>query len=129
MWILSTLTVGVTRSAILIFLWNLAPVTEVAMRRVIIFLHLLNLGSWALLIFPIIFQCYPQTMRLWEMEVIVSCINPEGYVIGKLAIASSALAAALDFTLLLLPVRLVFRLNISLRKRIAISSIFGIGLM
>ncbi|KAI5803566.1 hypothetical protein DFH27DRAFT_52352 [Peziza echinospora] len=128
--LLNPTTITITRCAILIFLWEIAPVTEGKLRKIILMIHGFNVGYWIFTCFPIIFQCAPHTFKMWDLMSMLQCHVDRGqYVIGKLSIASAAFGTVLDFVVLVLPIRLVWRLRVPVMTRVGVSAVFAIGLL
>lgn len=82
---------------------------------------LLFVGEFAF-IFLIAFQCFP-VASIWDKTITdAKCINlDKAYLVGAL------LTIGADLILIIMPIPALRKLQISQRKRIALSIVFGIG--
>lgn len=71
-------------------------------------------------------QCRPLSYfwNAWDQEHSGSCFN-----INAMAYAHSAINIALDIWMLILPATQVWKLNMSLKNKLAVSAMFSIGIL
>ncbi|KAL8960400.1 MAG: hypothetical protein Q9193_002886 [Seirophora villosa] len=81
-----------------------------------------NLLFYIAFAFAVIFQCTPRA-KIWNHDVSGSCIN-----VQALFLVGGSWNALSDFAILILPVAPIWRLQVSPRKKIGISLVFGTGL-
>jgi hypothetical protein len=76
--------------------------------------------------FLVVFQCQPVTY-FWTqyLGVVGKCVNPK--MITGSTYAHSAISALSDWTLGILPIFLVWDLNMNLRTKISVALILGLG--
>ncbi|KAI0107963.1 hypothetical protein F4776DRAFT_416780 [Hypoxylon sp. NC0597] len=81
------------------------------------------MGAWMFTtVFAIIFQCIPIEFN-WDTSIPGGhCIN-----IGQMALATSILNVLTDVAILLLPLPLVWKLNVSPKRRSGLILLFGLG--
>ena len=82
-----------------------------------------NLAFYLAYLWVNIFQCVPRR-KIWEPNVPGTCIS-----MNVLFIAPAGINIVSDCLILVLPIILVFRLQITLKNKIAIGAIFGSGLL
>lgn len=92
--------------------------------------------TWALIVanlvyataydFLLIFQCDPISgaWRFWDGEFEAKCIS-----INVLGWSAAAINIALDVAVIVLPLPELFRLSLSLRKRLQIIAMFAVGFL
>ena len=68
-------------------------------------------------------QCIPRT-RIWDKSIPGTCIN-----LHKLLISSGMFNTASDICILLVPLKGVWNLQVSRRRKIAIYAVFTVGVM
>ncbi|KAI4117586.1 MAG: hypothetical protein LQ345_002217 [Seirophora villosa] len=81
-----------------------------------------NLLFYIAFAFAVIFQCTPRA-KIWNHDVSGSCIN-----VQALFLVGGSWNVLSDFAILILPVAPIWRLQVSRRKKIGISLVFGTGL-
>ncbi|KAK4222260.1 hypothetical protein QBC38DRAFT_88264 [Podospora fimiseda] len=84
----------------------------------IVFMSALNLGIF----FTTLFNCNPRE-KAWNSTVDGKCINPE-----ILPWISSGSSAACDIFVLLLPIPVLWGLNMDIKKKVRVLGVFGLGL-
>lgn len=82
-----------------------------------------NLLFYIAFAFAVIFQCTPRA-KIWNHDVSGSCIN-----VQALFLVGGSWNVLSDFAILILPVAPIWRLQVSRRKKIGISLVFGTGLL
>ncbi|EFQ30518.1 CFEM domain-containing protein [Colletotrichum graminicola] len=84
-----------------------------------------NLSSGITFIFVALFQCRPISLAwtLWTGETTGKCIN-----LVYISISHAAINIALDLWMLILPATQIWGMNLALRKKIAVMSMFSLGL-
>lgn len=82
-----------------------------------------NLGFCVALLVTLIFQCQGQPLSvLWQ--------EPSKCIPNAAApMTMGYLNALIDFLILLLPIRMVWMLQLPVQRRLAVSGIFGLGMM
>ena len=107
----------------------LVRIASTKLQRLLIYfaLFLMCLISTAFL-FVVIFQCHPVDYY-WEQYLFEkgSCISAN--VIADTAYAHSGVSFAADCILGLLPIWLLWKVQISLKRKLAIASLLGMGLL
>ena len=73
--------------------------------------------------FAIIFSCIPRE-RIWNPLINGSCINVYGLIIS-----SGALNCLSNLSMLILPIAVIFRLQMELKKKLGICAVFAFGLV
>ena len=79
------------------------------------------LAWWLAVILLQILQCRP-TEAIWDVSVPATCLNPKAYYIG-VAVPN----IATDIVMLCLPVRMVWRLQISIVNKVGLTITFLTG--
>ena len=130
--IIAPITFLLIRFSILLFLHKLAGNGEPGTQITIKILHVLNFLWYPASVLPPVLMCAPREMRMWDLMAIIraQCFQPE--VVDSMQINSTAmvvLSASFDVACLLVPVRLVWKLRMSTRKKVVISSLFGVGIL
>ena len=82
-----------------------------------------NLAFFATLMFVGIFQCIPRE-KIWNQTMPGRCIS-----LDVLLLAPAGINMTSDVAILVLPIILVYRLQITLRKKTTIAAVFGSGAM
>ena len=82
-----------------------------------------NLAFYMAYLWVDIFQCVPRR-KIWEPSVPGTCIS-----INVLLISPAGINIVSDCLILVLPIILVFRLQMTLKNKIAIGAIFASGLL
>lgn len=91
--------------------------------------YLIHILIWANLAFyfpylmATILQCVPRA-RIWNPMLKGGCVNLQAAFI-----AASAINVVSDFSILLLPLYRIFKLNIPTRRKIGVFAIFAVGLL
>lgn len=91
--------------------------------KVIVSLIVANAIFFTILFFLEIFQCIPRP-KIWNPSIPGSCINIE-----QTFIASGVINVCDDFTILILPISWIWRLQSPLRKKIGICVVFCTGVL
>ncbi|PWW76526.1 hypothetical protein C7212DRAFT_279574 [Tuber magnatum] len=130
--IVAPITFLLIRFSILLFLHRLAGNGEPGTQITIKILHVLNFLWYPASVLPPVLMCAPREMRMWDLMAIMraQCFQPK--VVDSMQINSTSmvvLSASFDVACLLVPVRLVWKLRISTRKKVLISSLFGVGIL
>ncbi|KAL8744111.1 MAG: hypothetical protein Q9190_003612 [Brigantiaea leucoxantha] len=73
--------------------------------------------------FVVLFQCIPRT-KIWRPSVSGRCIDIDAEII-----TNGAWNVASDIAILLLPIRAIWQLKLSRRKKLEVSGVFAIGLL
>lgn len=73
------------------------------------------------IILATIFQCQPLN-KLWQPLVDGKCP-----ITGRLFLANSVLNVITDFFVLLVPIPMIVRLQVSTRQKMVVSSLFALG--
>lgn len=81
-----------------------------------------NLVFYASLFFCFIFACRPRA-KLQNPKIAGACINNDASIL-----ATSVINIISDFSILLLPVSAVWKLKMTIKRKLAIAAIFGTGL-
>ena len=68
-------------------------------------------------------QCIPRR-KIWSPSVPGKCVNPHAVLV-----VTAIINLISDFSILLLPIRSIWRLQLSLRRKLAISAVFATGLV
>ena len=71
----------------------------------------------------LIFQCIPRE-KIWNTTIPGQCINPEASTI-----ASGVFNFVLDLLIFVLPIYAIFRLRMTLKRKLGICAVFAIGLL
>ena len=69
-----------------------------------------------------ILECSPRR-KLWDPTIHGHCISSNGF-----GVSSGALNVISDFSILLLPLPLIWRLQMPINKKISVTVVFGFGL-
>ena len=91
--------------------------------------YLIHILIWANLAFyfpylmATILQCVPRA-RIWNPTLKGGCVNLQAAFI-----AASAINVVSDFSILLLPLYRILKLNIPTRRKIGVFAIFAVGLL
>lgn len=83
----------------------------------------LNFLFYVIVIFLFIFPCKP-IKKLWEPWIEGRCLK-----IAYITLAMACFNSALDFSLLILPQKVIWNLRMSFKRRIGVSAIFLVGLL
>ncbi|KAI1173970.1 hypothetical protein F4777DRAFT_413824 [Nemania sp. FL0916] len=77
-------------------------------------------------LFPVIFQCSPVDLAWlrWDREHYGSCID-----IAAVVWSGAALGLAIDFWMVVLPLPLIARLQLPMRKRVLVGAMFAVGII
>ncbi|KAF2011092.1 hypothetical protein BU24DRAFT_427301 [Aaosphaeria arxii CBS 175.79] len=81
-----------------------------------------NFLVYLALFFAFIFACWPRE-KIWHPHLYGRCISTNASII-----ATSAINILSDFTILFLPLLSISRLQLPLKKKIGVSTVFAIGL-
>ncbi|KAG0129570.1 hypothetical protein HOY82DRAFT_505565 [Tuber indicum] len=130
--VVAPITFLLIRFSILLFLHRLAGNGEPGTQIAIKILHVLNFLWYPASVLPPVLMCAPREMRMWDLMAIIraQCLQPK--VADTMQINSTTmvvLSATFDIACLLVPVRLVWKLRMSARKKAVISSLFGVGIL
>ncbi|RPB04209.1 hypothetical protein L873DRAFT_1825792 [Choiromyces venosus 120613-1] len=130
--IVAPITFLLIRFSILLFLHRLAGNGEPGTQITVKVLHVLNFLWYPASVLPPVLMCAPREMRMWDLMAIIraQCFNPK--VADSMQINSTSmvvLSASFDIACLLVPVRLVWKLRMSTRRKVVISSLFGVGIL
>jgi len=130
--VVAPVTFLLIRFSILLFLHRLVGNGEPGTRIVIKILHVLNFLWYPASVLPPVLMCAPREMRMWNLMAVIraQCFQPK--VVDSMQINSTSmvvLSASFDVACLLVPVRLVWKLRMSTRKKVVISSLFGVGIL
>lgn len=130
--IVAPITFLLIRFSILLFLHRLAGNGEPGTQITIKILHVLNFLWYPAYVLPPVLMCAPREMRMWDLMAIIKaqCFQPK--VVDSMQINSTSmvvLSASFDVACLLVPLRLVWKLRMSTRKKVVISSLFGVGIL
>ncbi|KAL8749554.1 MAG: hypothetical protein Q9184_006764 [Pyrenodesmia sp. 2 TL-2023] len=118
-----TLTITSIKISLLVLYRRLFDIPAFRKRSLIVGIACLLWGVIA--IFTTIFQCRPFTAAFDPASLVTyHCINIESYYIGMVAAN-----LGLDIIMLLLPLHMVWKLQLPVRQRVALSGIFSIGLL
>lgn len=82
-----------------------------------------NFIFYASIFFCFIFACRPRA-KLQNPEIPGACINNDASIL-----ATSVINIVSDFSILLLPVFAVWKLKMTIKRKLAIAAIFGAGLL
>ncbi|CUS15821.1 unnamed protein product [Tuber aestivum] len=130
--IVAPITFLLIRFSILLFLHRLVGNGEPGAQITINILHALNFLWYPATVLPPALMCAPREMRMWDLMAVIraQCLQPK--VVDSMQINSTfmvALSASFDIACLLVPLRLVWKLRMSMRKKVVISSLFGVGIL
>ncbi|KAK7924044.1 hypothetical protein PG985_006098 [Apiospora marii] len=111
---------ALVKSSLLVLLLRLFG-QKPGVRRFIIWVNTLNLGSLAAIFFAIVFQCFPP-QKAWKPQL-------EGFCVDRriLLVTASAINIVLDLLILGLPLHIFIGLQIPRRTKIALILIFLLG--
>ncbi|KAL9608797.1 MAG: hypothetical protein Q9167_006384 [Letrouitia subvulpina] len=82
-----------------------------------------NLATYTGIFFAIIFSCVPRE-KIWNPLVSGHCVNHHAILI-----AGGVINVISDFCILFIPIRQVWQLQMSQKRKIGVSAIFAIGLL
>lgn len=82
-----------------------------------------NILCYVTLMLTFAVACIPRE-KLWKPEVQGHCISSNGSLIG-----SSSLNVVSDVTILLLPLSVILRLQLPLKSKLILSTVFGTGVL
>lgn len=85
------------------------------------FVIALILGWWVAVVLVVIFSCHTITGN-WDETIEATCIDSRAFYLGN-----SIVNILSDVIILVLPVQMVWRLQISRGEKVALTSIFGLG--
>lgn len=113
---------ALVKSSLLVLLLRLFG-KKSGVRRFIIWVNTINLGSLASIFFTIVFQCFP-LQKAWKPQL-------EGFCVDRriLLVTASAINIVLDLLILGLPLRIFIGLQIPRRTKIALILIFLLGFL
>lgn len=83
----------------------------------------LNFLFYVIVIFLFIFPCQP-IKKLWKPWIDGRCLK-----ILDMTIAMAGFSSALDFSLLIVPQKVIWNLQMSFKRKIGVSTIFLVGLL
>lgn len=75
------------------------------------------------LFFATVFECSPVAL-LWDSSLSGHCINSE-----VLPYISGAVSSATDIFVLILPIRLLWSLNLNYARKVRLIAVFGLGIL
>lgn len=120
----------ITRMSILFFLISLAGKAEIRSRYALIAVQIANAIHWPAIMLPTIFMCAPE-FENWSLLKLVSsgCMSNAARVVAiqKNSVAMGVVGVLLDFAILTIPIRLVWKLRLPIRQRIIVSGLFAVG--
>lgn len=120
--LLYTLLQAVVKLSIILFLMRIFP--SISFQRLSRALGTFVILHGVLFLIPYAVQCIPVD-SIWDRNITDrKCVN-----LPAVGYSSSALAIAEDIAILLLPIPQVWRLQISLRRRLALLALFSIGFL
>jgi large subunit ribosomal protein L36e len=70
-----------------------------------------------------IFECVPRR-KIWRPEVPGRCI-----ITSPVILISAVINVLSDFSILFLPIGCIWRLQLDVKRKVAVSAVFGVGLM
>lgn len=82
-----------------------------------------NILCYVTLTLTFAFACIPRE-KLWKPELQGHCISSNGSLIG-----SSSLNVVSDVSMLLLPLSVILRLQLPLKSKLILSTVFGTGVL
>lgn len=89
----------------------------------VLFLIWANLLFYLAFMFSFIFACVPRE-KIWNPPINGQCIN-----IQSTLISSSAINIVSDITILILPLLIIWKLQMPIRSKLKVAPIFAIGLL
>ena len=111
--------VGLSKVAILIFYLRLNPARKF---RIAVYTLLFIVWGWmTAIVLATIFQCQPIN-KLWQPLVPGQCD-----ITGRLFLSNSILNVITDFFVLLIPIPMVIRLQVSTRQKWVVLGLFTVG--
>ncbi len=119
------------RASILFFLTWLAGYHHYRSRQAFIALQIINLIHMPATLLPTVFMCTPN-FRVWDLvsNVESGCISSTKVVkITRTVVGLTVIGVLIDLSILLVPIRMVFNLRLSKKRKITVCGLFGIGLL
>ncbi|KAI5840097.1 hypothetical protein DFP73DRAFT_197025 [Morchella snyderi] len=111
---------ALTKISILVFYYRLS--VSGAFRQTVMALIIINVALTVSIFFADFFQCSPINY-IWDKSIEGGkCIDTKAFFIS-----SAALNIVSDFVVLLLPIPMVWKLKINMKKKIALISLFSLG--
>lgn len=109
---------------------SLAGNAELKSRYAIISVQVVNAIHWPAVMLPTIFMCVPEFHNWSLLRLVASgCMADSNKVVAiqRAGVAMGAIGVVLDFVILAIPIRLVWKLRLPVKQRVVVSGLFAIG--